>query len=149
MRHGRSPGMLEAGVKRDFDRPLSPQGAADAQHTAQRLKEKGGTPAVILTSPLLRAKQTAQAVSKIFPSLQPQTYKPLSNHISGAKLMAELVKDGFSTKEVLLVGHFPQMPELAQHLSGQEVTFSPAELAAFDVTGESGRLLWSLSPSDS
>ena len=46
---------------RDFDRPLNKRGKRDAPFMAQKFKEKGYQPELILASPALRTKLTAEA----------------------------------------------------------------------------------------
>ncbi|MFH2204123.1 MAG: phosphohistidine phosphatase SixA [Elusimicrobiota bacterium] len=150
MRHGDSPGMLQVGVKRDFDRPLSDAGREAARRTAAHLNEKGVRPALILVSPLVRAQQTAEEVAGVLkPAPELRVYEPLSNKIDGASMYARIGEDGLRDGELLLIGHLPQLPELAHHLTGQDIPLRPAELCAFEVSGDSGRLLWAVSPSDS
>ncbi|MDB5253715.1 MAG: phosphohistidine phosphatase [Flaviaesturariibacter sp.] len=46
-------------TQKDFDRPLNDRGKKDAPEMAQRVKEKGIEPDMIVSSPARRAKKTA------------------------------------------------------------------------------------------
>lgn len=149
MRHGQAPSAVEAGVKSDHDRPLADQGRADALRQAGRLRAKGFVPDLILHSPLLRAKQTAYEVRKGFldkPRIE--EYEPLSNAMRGEDLYARLAADGRRAGLTLLVGHMPQLGELAAHLTGVSMGLEPAGLVVLDAS-EPGRsqVLLALPPS--
>lgn len=147
MRHGESPGMLDANVSRDFDRPLSDKGRQDVRKSAARMKEEVDVPELLLVSPFLRARQTAEEVAQILkPSPQVVPYEPLSNKIPGSEVLEALKKDGHLEKNLLIVGHLPQLPELAHHMTGASCSFPPAGIFAFRSKGESARLLWSFTP---
>ena len=147
MRHGQSPGMLEAGVKRDFDRPLSERGRRDAREAAAYLNEHGVIPELVLASPLLRAQQTAQEVTTALSRPTPlKSYEPLSNQISGSELFIELGKETGLPGSVMLIGHLPQLPELTHHLTGVDISIAPAGLLALDVAEKGSKLLWTRVP---
>lgn len=148
MRHGQSPSVVEAAVKTDHDRPLSPQGRADARRQAGHLAEKGFVPDLILHSPLVRAQQTAHEARRGFgdrPRIE--EYLPLENALPGAELYARLKADGRRTGLTMLVGHMPQLGELASHLTGVSMGFEPAGLVVLEA-GEPGssRVLLELPP---
>lgn len=150
MRHGQSPSVVEAGVKTDHDRPLADAGRADARRQAGRLAEKGFTPELILHSPLVRAKQTAHEVRKAFgdkPRLE--EYEPLSNELRGEDLFNRLKADNRRAGLTMLVGHMPQLGELAGHLTGVSMGFEPAGLVVLEAS-EPGRsrVLLELAPSE-
>ena len=49
----------------DFERPLNKRGKKDAPNMAKRLKEKGGTPDFMISSPAVRAFDTCKEFAKI------------------------------------------------------------------------------------
>ena len=65
MRHGIAADLGEGGVLKDADRPLTLEGRAKLKLAAQGLRELGVKFNVIFTSPLLRARQTAEVVAEI------------------------------------------------------------------------------------
>ena len=64
IRHAHALSGWEAHVTTDAQRPLSEQGLQKAAATAQKLAALNVRPQVILTSPLLRAVQTAEIVAR-------------------------------------------------------------------------------------
>lgn len=64
VRHAIALSGWEARVNTDAERPLSPEGIQKAAQTAQALKTRAIAPDIILTSPLLRAVQTAETISQ-------------------------------------------------------------------------------------
>ena len=150
LRHGHSPSAGDAGVKTDSERPLSPKGREDVRRIAEALAGRGAAPAVILTSPLLRAMQTAEeAASVLRPKLGVRAFEPLANELPGEALgevLLTLVR-GEKLAEVLAVGHQPQVGELVASLTGSLIDFRPGGLAAVEAAeGGAISLLWTASP---
>lgn len=147
LRHGHSPSVGEARVKRDAERPLSDRGRADVRAAAELLAKEGGRVDAIFASPLKRAQQTAEEAATVLkPEHGVTTYGPLSNEISGAALLNNLRRDAAQLSSLLVVGHLPQLGELVAAAAGQAVELKPAGLAAVELDGESGRLLFSRNP---
>ena len=146
MRHGHSPSITEAHVHTDLERPLSPQGREAVRKMIHHLTDQGGKPALILHSPYKRAIQTAAEAEAILHA-EIELFEPLSNTISGPQLGAEVLRRAKKTPEVLVVGHQPQLGELATHLTGTQFTLRPGGVIAVE-TGESPRVLWSCNPEE-
>ncbi|HAH06703.1 MAG TPA: phosphohistidine phosphatase SixA [Elusimicrobia bacterium] len=150
MRHGHSPSVLEAGVGSDRERPLSERGRAEVRRSAAHLAKAGAKPGIILCSPLLRAKQTAEEAAAQLGGPPVRPYDPLANVLPGSALVREVAAFDWGCDEVLLVGHMPQVAEAASHLSEDRAfSFSTAEVASFEVSKDgSGRLLWKTAPDE-
>lgn len=150
MRHGQSPSVVEAGVKSDEDRPLSDQGRRDARRQAGRLAEKGFIPDLILTSPLLRARQTASEAARAFKDKpRVESFDALANQLPGDELYRRLLDYGPRPGLVMLVGHMPQLAELFTALAGASMGFEPAAVAVVEASGlGSSRLVLALSPAE-
>ncbi len=151
MRHGHSPSASEARAASDALRPLSAAGVKGAQETAKRLLGRGGRPEVILHSPLLRAVQTAaEAANVLQPARGSRTYEPLSNALSAEDLYRRVRADEPDAPELMLVGHQPQLGELASLLTGQVFDLKPGGVIALEPAPEDGRgrVLWSANPGD-
>lgn len=149
LRHGHSPSLAEAGVKTDPERPISARGRAAVRAAALHLNAQGARPRLALTSPLKRAIQTSEEVlAALKPAPPLKVYEPLSNRVSGLELFQAVARDHGAQPEVLLVGHQPQLGELALRLTGEAVELDPGGLVALeaDRSGASARLLWSKSP---
>ncbi|HVE12784.1 MAG TPA: histidine phosphatase family protein [Elusimicrobiota bacterium] len=148
MRHGHSPSALEAGVESDAERPLSKRGREDARRAARHLLARGARPALILVSPLLRARATAaEAAAELRPAPPERVFTPLDNRVSGAELLPLLLAEA-DAEEVLVVGHQPQLGDAVQSLLDREFHFQPAGVAALECSRGTARLLWAANPQD-
>jgi phosphohistidine phosphatase len=146
MRHGHSPTPSEAGVPTDALRPISERGRDDALRAAAAVRERGHRPALVLHSPLLRARQTAEAVAKALGA-PAEEFPALDNTLPAEEVAAALEERGAGVAEVMAVGHQPQVGELAALIGRQLVDFKPAGLAVLELE-PAGRLLWSASPDE-
>jgi len=100
---------------RDALRALTPVGEKEALLAGAGLAKLGVIPAVILASPLLRARQSAQLVAPALNFTGAITeLNELANDHAPAELLRAL-KPYRAASVILLVGH---MPSLAEHLSG-------------------------------
>ncbi len=150
LRHGRSPSAAEAGVAKDFDRPLSDLGRADVRKAARHLGERGARPVLILHSPLQRAFETArEAASAIKPAPELEAFAPLANKLSAEDLAGRLRQRCHDLSEVLAVGHQPQLGELVAVLSQALFNLKPAGLVALELKDDgSASFLWAVNPEE-
>ena len=114
----------------DALRELTPAGPDQARALAMGLAANGIRPAVILTSPLVRAQQTAEAVGlavgvpvEIDERLGPgATVESLKEAVEGRG------------ETVLAVGHQPDLPRIAAQLTGgPPPDFPPAGIVAVEL----------------
>jgi phosphohistidine phosphatase len=113
----------------DFDRPLTPQGLADARSTAIAIRESGHKPGVLLTSPAKRTLQTAQIIASTLDLRDGAVVQAGELYNAGADILdAELRKAFLSADIVMLVAHNPGISELARMLTGDPTfaAFRPA-----------------------
>lgn len=149
MRHGHAPSLGEARVESDALRPLSERGKAQARRTAEEILKRGGKPARILHSPLRRAIETA-GVASLALGLEKkrEVFEPLSNVLGAADLFDALMPRLIEADELLVVGHQPQLGELAALLAGQLHDLKPAGVVAVEF--EKGQLraasVWAFQP---
>lgn len=109
------------GYEADALRPLTPKGRDRMREAARGLLEVV-TPQLILTSPLLRARQTAEIVAAAFRLAPPKETASLANG-DDAALLRELAD--LDAASVLLVGHEPYMSgTLALLLTGDASSMS-------------------------
>jgi len=102
----------------DSKRPLTSRGIAAMRKEARGLKALGVRLEAIVTSPLVRARQTADALAE---GLQPKPAIVLSDALAPAGTPAAVVQDlarHARKGAVALVGHEPNMGELAARLLG-------------------------------
>ena len=160
MRHGIAADLGVGGVIRDADRPLTPEGRAKLQVMAEGMRRLELKFNLIFTSPLLRARQTAEVVAdvlelqhkvKLLESLAPG--KGLVGAESGkAEIFIEM--GAYSFTRALLVGHQPDLSELASFmLTGNRnlnAEFRKGSICAIEMTSipprGPGLLRWLLQP---
>lgn len=139
----------------DAERALTEEGARKTERAAQGLKEIGIVPDVVLTSPLRRAEETAQIACRILaPERALEIYPPLApGHDPGE--VVDGLRSYRKARQILLVGHQPDLGELASHLltgsrSLVPLAFKKAGAAAITVSGvpprSAGVLEWFLTP---
>ena len=136
----------------DAKRPLTDDGAARVRKSARGLARLGVSFDAILTSPLVRARQTADAVASAF-ELRPHIVAAESLAPGGTyqAVLADLEKQSRRAR-IALVGHEPGIGELASRLAGSRhpLEFKKGAACRIDVdamppTGP-GSLRWFLTP---
>jgi phosphohistidine phosphatase len=114
-------------------RPLTPNGREQARRLAARLRQDGVRPAAVLTSPLLRARETGKLLAKELDSevlvaeeLAPgATADSVSRAVRGATSQAD---------SVIAVGHQPDCGRIVAALTGEpEQPFPPAASVAISL----------------
>lgn len=150
VRHGQSPSAREAGVLSDSERPLSETGRKNAREAGLYLRENEKLPQVILHSPLKRAQETALEMDAALQCpLGVKVFDPLSNLLPAPELYREVEIQARERESIILVGHQPQLGELAFFLCGKDIGLQPAQIIALEL-GEKSRatFLWSRRPQD-
>jgi phosphohistidine phosphatase len=94
----------------DGARPLSPAGIRRARKAAAGLKELSKAPDRVLTSPLVRARQTAQILTDVAGWPQAMEVPELSPQTPAPAVLTLLGKD--RSKVVAVVGHQPGLGAL-------------------------------------
>jgi phosphohistidine phosphatase len=138
-------------VDSDFTRKLTPKGLDQAERVGNFCKQNGIKPEFFLTSPLVRARETAEIVGKK-TGLEPVIADWLACGMTPETLIAQL--DPLTTKSsVLLVGHEPDLSTAVSYLLGlnEPINFPirKASLTAIDalwLDQGSGSLEFSLPP---
>lgn len=136
---------------RDEERPLTPEGESRFREAAKGLARVVDRPDAILTSPWLRARQTAAIAAAAWGRIQP-TEEPALAGGSFEELAAALGGLG-ADATVAIVGHEPHLSGLLARLLGSRhddrLEFKKGGAALLDVPGplaEGGRLVWFLPP---
>ena len=102
----------------DAKRPLSEDGMSRTRKAARGLRLLGATIDVVLTSPLVRARQTAEIVASTFDERPPiVVIDSLAPGGSMTAVLADLEKQTRRPR-IALVGHEPGIGELAARLLG-------------------------------
>lgn len=102
----------------DIDRPLSPEGLAEAEAAGRWLAEQGLVPDCVLCSPARRARETLEAVLATVGYVEQRLDDSIYDATSGA--LAALADSQRDAERLLLVGHNPGLEHLAALMhSGQ------------------------------
>jgi len=110
----------------DRERPLNKRGRRDAPEMAKRLKRRGDIPDLLVSSPAKRALKTARAMAKKFGYPKEGIVVDQALYGSGMAGVLDAVRrvdDGFG--RVMVVGHNPDLTELASTLTDYEVDHIP------------------------
>jgi phosphohistidine phosphatase len=153
MRHGAALDVGQEGIRRDVDRRLSKEGVARTREVAEGLAGLEISLDAIGTSPLVRARQTAEIVAgTVSPKCEITECDFLQPGGSSQDLIAWLRSQ--SAESVLVVGHLPDMSEIASELltghPNAAIEFKKAAVCcmAFDAIPArgAGRLEWLMQP---
>jgi phosphohistidine phosphatase len=109
LRHGIAAERGTPGYKRDSDRPLTKEGEEKTQQIAEAMVEMGLQFDLILSSPYIRAKDTARIVAKELGKEVTLTDFLVPDSNAG-DLIAEINDE--KPQRVLLVGHEPDLSRL-------------------------------------
>lgn len=137
----------------DTKRPLTARGIQKLQREGKALVALDVSFDVILTSPLVRTRQTAETLAASYRTAPPIVNAPgLAPGGTHNAIIEELAKQSHRRKRIALVGHEPGIGELASRLIGlrKPLEFKKGAICRIDVaalppTGP-GLLRWFLTP---
>lgn len=156
MRHGIAVATDHPGMESDKGRPLTQKGLKRMRRAARGLRRLGISFDALLTSPLVRARQTAEIVADTLGlEAQLEEISELAPESSVAHLISGLAH--FQDREhVLLVGHNPLLSHASSFLiAGKkeislEIELKKGGLCCIEIDGlppgTPGTLHWSLTP---
>ncbi len=140
---------------KDFDRPLKYTGIQDATFMAERLKEQLFIPQLIITSPALRTKTTAEIFADQFSLPEPEA----NNAIYEASMQTWLrtINQLPNDKDfIAIVGHNPGVSQILYYLTGDAREVHTCAVAIIDfeaddwaeVSSDSGQVAYFSSPKE-
>lgn len=152
MRHGDALDVGAPGVRRDADRPLSATGRRVTAAVAQGLADRGVRPDLVLSSPLVRAAQTAEIVARECGGIPVHPCDALAPGGSPADVTVSVRLSAGAC--VVAVGHMPDLSELAAYLidagTGARLVFRKSGVCAITFEGAprgaAGQLEWLAPP---
>ena len=114
----------------DSQRPLTPDGIARMKRQAKAMQRLGIVPDSIVSSPLLRAKQTAEIVAQRF-DLGGRLYEDARLGLDfSVDALRAVVEERAGSGAVMLVGHEPSMSEtIVQIIGGGRIDLKKGGLA--------------------
>jgi phosphohistidine phosphatase len=154
VRHGIAQDHLGGAVTSDSLRALTDAGRNETRQVAQGLKKLGVDADLIITSPLIRAKQTAEIIADVLGYDQELRVTDALAPGGSASSVFKFAKQFQNADELFFVGHEPDIGKLAAALiwAGPEVDipFKKAGVCRVDVSGLPpsfpGTLKWFISP---
>lgn len=153
VRHGIAKNVGEDGIRRDFDRPLSDLGIERTNQVMAGLDHViEDYPDAILTSPLIRAKETAEiCAAKLQGSYEVVSTDKLEPGTTSVEILQWI--DHLDWASMMLVGHMPDMAMLAGTCLASEkldIVFKKASVCCIrfysHIRPAGGELRWHLPP---
>jgi phosphohistidine phosphatase len=151
VRHGIAVDRTDPKSPPEAERPLTAKGVQKTRSAALGLKELGAKPDALLTSPYVRAAQTAEIFAEAL-GCPPQKIRA-SEALKPAGNPAEIIREisQLKVKEVICFGHAPHLDQMIAQLSGARGVFTglkKAGVACFEQAARNGRweLIWILTP---
>jgi phosphohistidine phosphatase len=140
---------------KDFERPLTESGRDDIELVANSLRELRVGLDKIATSPLRRAKETAEIIAGIYEENAPkleiwEELRPEGNRQEAIQRLSRLRQDA----DILLVGHEPYLSSLIGEIisgsSSARISLKKGGVAKIQILSfaprPSGELRWLLTP---
>ena len=150
LRHGKAVARA-AWDGEDGLRPLTADGEALMRREADGIRRLGLALDVIVTSPLIRARDTALLVAAALDPPDGLIEDARVAHGFDARALERIVGDHAEAAELMIVGHEPEFSAaIAELIGGGCVDMKKGGLARVDVSGpglEDGVLAWLLTPS--
>lgn len=141
----------------DSLRPLTPKGKKKLQKMILGLEKEFEKMDMIVTSPYVRAKQSAHVVSEIAENAKIVESAELVPHAPPQALLKWLKTHGAQCKKIAIVGHEPHLSMFTSYLlTGnskenlielKKSSVALVEIGSFeDITPSKAKLLWLTSP---
>ena len=148
MRHGIANRSQWGGV--DELRPLTEKGCQAVKEIARFLYNRDIRFNAILSSPLTRAMQTAQLVAEVYDLEDHLIEDKRLSPGFGLEELREIIKNNDEDKELLLVGHEPDLSLVIGRLIGNgRIIMKKGSVACVDLAFQpsiTGELLWLATP---
>lgn len=157
VRHGIAGDHIFGAPNADAQRRLTAEGKSETKDVAFGLKRIGINPKLIITSPLVRAKETAEIFHKVLGVKEEliitEALAPGSTANAVYKMLKQILKVHF-VDEIMLAGHEPDMGYLAGNLLSQgsemDIPFKKSAVCRIDVSDvpptQPGTLKWFVTP---
>jgi len=151
VRHGIAVDRTDPNSPPDPERPLTARGIKKTRLAALGLAKFGIQPESFITSPLVRAVQTAEIFAEAL-GFAPSRIRT-SEHLKPAADPAEFLKElsRVKAKEAICFGHAPHLDTMVSQLAGARGVFTSmkkAGVACFERGAAQGRweLVWLVTP---
>jgi phosphohistidine phosphatase len=116
-------------------RPLTPLGREQARCLGERLREQGVRPAVVLTSPLLRARETGELIAQVLGA-ETAVAEELAPGATPEVVTRAVRARSNGRAPLIAVGHQPDCGRIAAALTGDpKPDFPPGGSVAIRLDG--------------
>ncbi len=132
----------------DGERPLTSDGRAVVAQAAGLLARSGLSVDAVLTSPLTRARQTAEIAADTLGCADRLVDDERLAHGLDRKGLAAIVAEHAGARSLMLVGHEPDFSATIAQITGGTVVVKKAAVARVDLDEQTmrGALVWLLPP---
>lgn len=129
VRHGIAMDKTDPKAPPDPERPLTAKGIQKTRVAALGLKELGVGPDILITSPYVRAAQTAEIFAEAlgFPTAKVRVSDSLKPPANPADFIKELSR--VKSKDVMCFGHGPHVDRLIAQMVGARAPFTELKKA--------------------
>jgi phosphohistidine phosphatase SixA len=153
IRHGDALPQGAGSIKTDEERPLTDEGWKQATCLGRALKKRGVVLDALLTSPLVRAQQTALQLRNMLELTEAQVETRDELAPGGRPKKLARCLNGMPGNSVGLVGHQPDLSQYAGWMLGEkevQIHFAKGGAALIRVEGSlvkgAGVLMWLVTP---
>jgi phosphohistidine phosphatase len=153
IRHAEAAARDEANGETDAERQLTEVGHAQARVVAGGLRRRGVRLSALVTSPLVRARQTAEDIRHESEEPEPELMVCEDLAPDGRRKKIARFLAGLEGEAVGVVGHMPDLAELAGWLAGSrkvQIDLAKAGVVCLDCPEGPGKgtgtLVWLVSP---
>lgn len=134
LRHAKSS-WKDATLK-DFERPLNKRGLKDIKVIGRFMRAKKISPALVISSPAERARETAELLLKALPAKLELRFDERIYEASSERLLEVVSQIEDACDSVLLVGHNPGLGDLTGRLIGTHSHLPTATLVSIELPVE-------------
>lgn len=116
----------------DYDIELSEQGLKDSEAIGEKLKEKGVKPDLIVSSPAIRARTTAEIVAKKIGFRKNVMYNEVIYQAFLNEIVESITYTFDNIDTMMIVGHNPSLTALAISFAGYKEELKMANALRID-----------------
>ncbi len=133
------------GTRSDSERRLTERGEEQARSAGLALKALGVQPALVYTSPKVRARDTALLACEAL-GVEPVEHRPLTSGFDAAEALVLAESDEDGDGRVVVVGHEPDFSTVVHDLTGARIDMKKGGIAGVRLDGAHGELIVLLRP---
>jgi phosphohistidine phosphatase len=133
------------GTRPDSERKLTSRGEEQSVAAGAALKALGIEPAVIYTSPRVRARDTAVLAGREL-GVEPVEHAALAGGFAASDALELAMSAAESDGPILLVGHEPDFSQVVLDLSGARIDMKKGGVAGLRLEGTGAELIVLLRP---